>query len=208
MDRLEEAHNGNCVIANCTWLESALEVLSLNNIDKVKYATSIMDALKFGRQKFRNVMLVGRSNTAKTFMFKPLKNIFGDKLFENPAADKFGWNGIQNSQLVLLQDFRYSKDVIAWKDFLLLLEGETVKLPTPKNHHAEDIVIDSSNDIPVFATSGHSIEYSRFSPDYERETEMMDSRWNVIQFNHVFPQSQQRKIPACGRCFVELITQR
>ena len=208
MDRLEEAYNGDCVVDNCTWLASAEEVLALNKIDKMEYASAIMKALQFGRQKFRNVMLVGRSNTAKTFMLKPLQIIFGERLFENPAADKFGWSGVQNSQVIMLQDFRYSSDVIVWKDFLLLLEGETVKLPTPKNHHAEDIIISSTNDIPIFATSAHKIEFSRFSPHYERETEMMDSRWNIIRFHHVFSENEQRKIPACGRCFVDLITQR
>jgi hypothetical protein len=206
MDRLDEAYTSECVVESCTWLQSAKEVLQLNNITEREFAEAIFNSLKFGRRKFRNVMLIGRSSTAKTFMLKPLKNIFGDKLFENPARDKYGWNGIENCQVVLLQDFRYSKELIAWKDFLLMLEGETVKLPRPKNHCAEDIVIDASNDIPILATSGSRIEFSHFSPDFDRETDMMNSRWKIFEFKHVFEEKVQRNIPACGRCFAELVS--
>ena len=94
--------------------------------------------------------------------------------------DKYGWKGIETAQVALLQDFRYSKDLIPWGNFLLLLEGEKVSLPTAKNHTADDIHITTENDIPFFATAREKIEFSRFSANYEAETEMMDSRWYVI----------------------------
>lgn len=208
MERLEDAYNGECVINGCKWIECALEVLMLNKIEVKVFASSMLDAMRFGRQKFRNVLLVGRSNTAKTFLLKPLKVIFKERLFENPAKDKYCWTGVENAQVICLQDFRYNSDIISWSDFLLLLEGETVKLPTPKNHCAEDIVLDSANDIPIFATSKSKIEFSRFSSDWEAETEMMDSRWNIIKLSHVFTKDKQKDILPCGRCFVDLITRR
>jgi hypothetical protein len=207
MERLENALEvGTCAVADCIWLKCALEVLELNKIDRRVFGDAVMSLMRHGRSKFRNLMLVGRSNTAKTFMLKPLTKIYKDKIFENPSMDKYGWKGIENAQVALLQDFRYSKDLIPWGNFLLLLEGEKVSLPTAKNHTADDIHITSENDIPFFATARGKIEYSRFSADYEHETQMMDSRWNVIRFRHEFPQSEQISMQPCPHCFVKLIS--
>ena len=203
--RMEEALNGDFVVEGCEWMKCALEILTWNKIKRSDFSSAMSNAMRRGRQKFQNVIIIGRSNCAKTFLLKPLKNIFGERLFENPSNDKYGWQGVQNAQVICLQDFRYSKEMIVWKDFLLLLEGETVKLPTPKNHFAEDIVIDSTNDVPIFSTSSGRIEYSRFSPDYEVETEMMDSRWNIIRFTHTIKRDDQKNIEPCKRCFAELI---
>ena len=86
-----------------------------------------------------------------TFMLKPLQQIFGDKL-ENSS-------GIRNSQVVLLNDFQYQ-----------YRNHPGVRL----NHFAEDITLASSNDIPIVASSSAKIEFSRFSPNYQSETKMMD----------------------------------
>ena len=67
---VEKALGQPCVSqCNKLWLQSALEVLSLNNLNQCEF---------------------GPTNCAKTFMVKPLKSLFGDKLFENPSCDKFG----------------------------------------------------------------------------------------------------------------------
>ena len=44
-----------------------------------------------------------------------------------------------------------------WKDLLLLLEGETLKLPALKNLSAEDMII--CIDVAMFATSKAPIVY-------------------------------------------------
>ena len=208
LERLEEAYNGPCVVDGCQWLRRAKEVLDLNKISIPVFTKALYDCLYYGRQKFRNIMLVGRSNTAKTFMLRPLKNVFGDYLFENPSRDRFCWGPIQHAQVCVLQDFRYSKDQIVWGDLLLLLEGQTVNLVTPKSFNAADIKLGSDNDIPILATSIKKIEYSRFSPDFERETEMMDSRWNIFEFTHRFEGEGRIEMEPCGRCFAKFITSR
>ena len=73
-------------------------------------------------------------------MLKPLKLIFSDSIFENPANDKFAWVGSEKAKVFLLNDSKWSI-YITWHDMLLLLERETVKLPTSKNIYSEDIVI-------------------------------------------------------------------
>ena len=90
-------------------------------------------------------------------MLKPSKTIFKEKVFENPADDKFGWVGADKASVIILQDFRWSKDTIMWKEMLLLLEGETVKLPAPTNLYKEDVVIDT--DVAIFETSKAPTNY-------------------------------------------------
>ena len=150
------------------------------------------------------MMLIGRSNCGKTFMLKPLKCLFGEQVFENPSNDKFAWVGAESADVILLQDFRYSRDIITWKDLLLLLEGEKVKLPAPKNHFISDVVIDS--DVPIFATGKDKIVYKgAYNIDDSRETEMMNSRWRYIKFTHVFQKEDQKYIRPCGTCFAKLV---
>ena len=66
----------------------------------------------------------------------------------NPANDKYAWIGGDKAEIIVLQDFRWSSKLITWKDLLLPLEGETVKLPAPKNKFA-DVCI--KTDVPIFS---------------------------------------------------------
>ena len=70
-------------------------------------------------------MLIGQANTGKTLMLKLLQQIFGKKLFQNPANSKSGLLGVQDAQVILYNDYRWCEDNIPWTDFLNLLEGET-----------------------------------------------------------------------------------
>ncbi len=205
IDKVRNALKEECASGcNRRWFECATEVLQLNNIDKDFYAKSLKDSLINGRGKFRNIMLVGPANCAKTFMLKPLKYMFtAEELFENPSNDKFGWVGAEKASILILQDFRWSKDSIAWKDLLLLLEGETVKLPAPKNFYAEDIVMDG--DVAIFATSKVPVLYrGPYNTTDADEDAMMKVRWNTITFHHRFSQEDQKIVKPCARCFAEL----
>ena len=86
------------------WLKCAVEVLNKNNVHPYVYAAAVRDAIIKGRGKFRNIMLIGPTNCGKTFMLKPLENIFN--VFSNPANDKYGWVGADIAELILLQDYR------------------------------------------------------------------------------------------------------
>ena len=85
-----------------------------------------------------------------------LKHVFRDSIFENPPNEKCAWVGSEKAKVFLLNDFRWSEDLIPWHDMLLLLEGETIKLAAPKNIYIEDIVI--STDAAIFATSKSPIK--------------------------------------------------
>ena len=43
------------------------------------------------------------------------------------------WVGLDECEVAYINDFRWSTEIIAWIDFLLLLEGQKVHLPQPKN---------------------------------------------------------------------------
>lgn len=184
------------------WLNMAREVLEKNKIHEVIFAHTLREALTKGRGKKLNVMIVGETNTAKSFILQPLAKVFD--CFLNPAVDKYAWVGVNDKECILLQDFEFNKNLISWKSFLLLLEGTKLNLPAPKNHYSKDEVFES--DIPVFATSGQRIvAYNRLNQVDAQETKMMDTRWKYIEFTHQFPVEEQIRISPCGACFSKLV---
>ena len=160
------------------------------------------DLLTKGRGKFRNVMLVGCACSGKTFLLDPLCLLF--KAFVNPASDKYAWVGAEDSEVIYLNDFRWTSTLISWKDFLLLLEGHIVHLPAPKNQYSSNVCIDT--DVPIFANSSNPIIYQgRNGQIDERETEMMSVRWRVFEFSRKILQEEQKELSPCPRCFGELV---
>ena len=199
-DLLEETSKRQCVAGcNGAWLECANEILSNNSVDKGKFVEAAVCLLTKGRGKHRNLMIVGPANCGKTFILKLLTVLF--KTFENPRTGTFALVGVEDAECIFLNDFRWSPTLIPWHDLLLMLEGEVVHLPAPKTHSTRDIEL--AKDTPIFCTSKRPLIYINVVDD--RESEMMAVRWHIIYFNHQIPQ-EQRKIPACGRCFTELLS--
>ena len=65
-------------------------------------------------------MIIGRVNCAKTFMLKPLELIYN--VFSNLANCKYAWVGTESAEVILLQDYRWSRENISWNDLLLFTE--------------------------------------------------------------------------------------
>ena len=81
---LQEAGNEECLCATREdWLECARQVLQNNDIQE----------RTFGRGKYRNIMIIGPANCAKTFLLKGLSVI--NNTFCNPATGSFAWVGVQ-----------------------------------------------------------------------------------------------------------------
>ena len=204
MELIKAALDGDCV-PRCSkqWIESAKQVIKQNHINIHVFSSALRELLIKGRGKWRNLMIVGPANCGKTFLLLPLTTIF--KTFSNPATTTFAWIGVQDSEIIFLNDFRWSSEIIAWKDLLLLLEGQIVRFAAPKSQFARDIVLEK--DTPVFATSIAPIMYTGrcTSASSRMEDDMMDSRWRVFELRHQIPQREQKEIPPCGRCFAELV---
>ena len=199
---LSEAHEGQCTCnAKAEWHSCALQLLANNNIAVDNFANCVKQLLIKGRGKFRNIMLTGPANCGKTFLLNPLNKIFST--FTNPASTSFAWVGAEKAEVLFLNDFRWSPQIIAWHDLLLMLEGQLVHLPAPKSHFAHDLVFDK--DTPIFSTSKHQLVYVKGGVVDERETEMMAVRWKIFNFNRQILQEEQRDIDPCPACFARFI---
>ena len=147
-----------------------MEVLRNNHIHPYVSAASLRELLEKGLGKFRNMIIIGPANCAKSFMLKLLQGIY--KVFSNPANDKYAWVGAESAEAIFINDFRLSSELITWQNFLLLLEGEAVHLLSPKNHFAKDVCI--TTDVPLFATGKSEVTYiGKYNKTDDRETEMI-----------------------------------
>jgi len=183
------------------WLHMAEDILQRNNIQKLEFAEAVRNLLKNGRGKYRNILLKGPANCGKTFLLNPLNVVF--RTFTNPATTTFAWVGAAEAEVLFLNDFRWSPQIIPWHDLLLLLEGQEVHLPAPKTHYKQDISF--KGDTPIFCTAKDELSYVRGGVLDQRETEMMRVRWVVYSLYSQIPEEEQVSVPACSRCFSELI---
>ena len=94
--------------------------------------------------------------------------------------------------------------MICWKDLLLLLQGEPVKLPSPEDQFATDVCI--KTDVLMFAISKAKIEFiEKHNMRDNRETEMMDVWWKEFEFHQRTPRHEQKSIIPCLISFAKLI---
>ena len=180
------------------WLNLAKETLCNNGINIRDFAGAMCEAIENGRGKRRNVLLYGEGNCGKTFLLKPLCSIY--QTFSNPAKGTFAWLGVENAEIIFLNDFRWDEKYIAWADFLKLLEGDFIHFPAPKTSYAKDIFL--QNDTPIFATS---IDVFKKSLNATKENKMMALRWTSFQFHYEIDDKDIIRIDACPHCFAELI---
>ena len=199
---LEEARNGMCVDGcNGRWKAMAIETLQRNNIYVDHFTYHIRHALTTGRSKESNILIIGPANCGKTFLLKPLQKIF--QCFSNPATGTFAWVGVEECEVIFLNDFRYDQRIIAWQDFLKLLEGDEVKFAAPKTHFAKDISF--RGDSPIFCTSSEKFTYLKNGVVKEQETEMMESRWKTYTFHYQIKRSEMNFISPCSKCFADFV---
>ncbi|KAJ8021669.1 hypothetical protein HOLleu_38941 [Holothuria leucospilota] len=133
-------------------------------------------------------------------MFLPLTVIY--EVFSNPATNTFAWVRVEKAEVIFLNDFRWSQQLISWHDLLLLLEGGLVHFHAPKTHFARDLIL--TGDTPVFATSKHALVYIKAGAIDDVETEMMSVRWRQFILQSQIPVIEQ-VISPCGHCFANFI---
>ena len=137
----------------------------------------------------------------KNFLLKPLTKIC--QCFTSPTSGTFNWVGAENSEFLILNDFRWSDKIIPGVDLLNILEGEPIQVPVLKTHYAEDPYW--TKDTPIFATLKSWIRTYEGGQIDEVEIEMMESRWTVFVFHHQFTANTIVDIQPCVRCFTTLI---
>ena len=110
--------------------------------------------------------------------------------------------GVDEKEIIRLNDFKWRKDVIPSAQLLLLLGGDTVNFQVPKNHFMSDIEL--KHDTPIFATGCVDVMY-KCSEEAEEENKMMRSRWKTFHFTHQFPEETQLACSPRRWCYVNLI---
>lgn len=199
---LREAEQSPCTCETLgQWEQLALEIMRLNNLPLDGYTQAVLAALTLGRGKFRNIMHIGETNRGKTFLVKPLKEIFS--AFENPTHGNFNWLGVDLAEIIILNDLRWSTSILPWEQLLLLLEGETVKFQAPKNQYVQDVVL--THDTPIFATSRTDIEFKGGVLESKQENDMMATRWKTFKFKHQFTEDTQVECKPCKHCYASFL---
>ena len=82
---------------------------------------------------------------------------------------KYVWIEVDGKEVIFLNDFRWSSELITWERFLVLLVGEVVHFPLSKNNFSKDLTI--SSDVSIFANSKSKIKHA-YDPI---ESKMMDT---------------------------------
>ena len=202
IELLQESYHSQCVNdCNGKWLECALDVLKRNEIGLTSFCNTVYTALLHGRGKYRNVYICGPANTGKTFLISPLKIIY--QSFVNPATGTFAWVGAEEAEVIILNDFRWHPSIIAWGDFLQLLEGDTVHLPAPKSFSSTDI--EFNKDTPFFATSDAPLVLIKGGNIDQANSQMMTVRWRFFNLWRQIPEQDQKRLSPCPRCFARFI---
>lgn len=181
-----------------------MSTLEKNGIPLSSFSGAVVDLLVHGRSKGRNIFLVGRADSGKSFLVRPLEKMY--RALVNPAANNFSFAEIEGKEVVVLDDFRFANGKpIAWSDLLLLLDGGTVNFSLPRTHFSSDVCVPSSNTIPVFCTGKGLPVYAEGGHVDPIETEMLRVRFKVFVFHTQIPREGVRECPPCSRCFSELL---
>ena len=114
---------------------------------------------------------------------------------------------VPKKEVILLNDLKYERDgdrkVMAWHQFLNLLDGSPDQVAMPKSFRASDIEWTAKQ--PIFASA--SKEIAKITADghlYKDETYQKAERWVIFKLYHKFVKPDYSLIP-CGHFFAELI---
>ena len=141
------------------WL-SKVEVLVQNNLQYENFASAIKNALILGCRKETFFCMV-QLTAAKHFLLKLVCKILPNN-FLNPASSTFGWMGVENSNLIFLNNLRQKcpgskHGNNEWQDLLNMLEWLPITLPAPMKSCSKHIEL--SKTMPIFATSIDKVRY-------------------------------------------------
>jgi hypothetical protein len=183
------------------WGAAARDVLALQGASPL-FEKTVYSTLVDGRGKENNLWIFGAKDCAKTFVLRPLEQIY-DHL-TNAAAGQFALTDIHGKHVVIFHDFRWSesKNVLPWGDFLAWLEGGELRVPQPKSFKPSDTRY--TEDAPIYFTSSGPLIRIPGGQVLERETEMAAVRLKYMHFPHTIARPD-RKITRCATCFAQLV---
>ena len=199
MEILTEHRISSKCVCNGDYAKCATEILTENNIDIIEFKCAVIDALCEGRKKGNNIMIIGPANCGKTFILRPLTEVFD--CFVSPACGTFAWVGAEKAEVIFLNDLRWNDKLMPWQEFLNLLEGFPIHLQAPKTHYSEDILWDKKT--PIFATSSQKIRKYDNNLLNDVETTAMAKRWKYYSFSREI--QSPKEIQPCATCFANFM---
>ena len=120
------------------------------------------------------------------------------------ATGSFAWMGVEDAEIIFLNDFRWNPIIAAWADFLQASEGDIGYFPRPKTFCKQDVQL--TNDTPFLETADGSLVPALEGTAIDRANpNMMDVRWRMFDFWHQIPQAEQQKLISCEHCFAKFI---
>ena len=185
------------------WIPAANRLMDIQGIDSDSFRMAVLRALRLGRMKEVNVLIVGAPDAGKSFILKPLAKVF-KSFIRRGQHETFPLQGIHGHDICLLQDVRYETFGLPWDDWLAWAEGEPIMVRLPRNHYSESKLYTGT--APLFATMADAFSYpimearqtGRCIP---RENEQFRSRWNVITYPWPIPAAERDPtLHPCPHC--------
>ena len=175
--------------------------------EEARLIAAIIRTLQVGAEKFNHLFFYGPRNAGKSCAIDPVTYIFGAKLTHTRPAGKcnFPLQGIVNKKVAVLQDLRPQSMRIGWDSLLVLLEGQHVAVPMPRNVNSEDVTR-SAKGTPFFISGSDKLRIStedayREGVDVETQNAMMAARLRYFYFPHSRSKRDCKRCPPCGSCF-------
>jgi len=201
---LNAAIHGKCAPGcNKGWLSMGEDLLRRNSISHAVFSQAVESLLREGREKYRNLLLVGPHHCGKTFLLNPLNTIY--QTFTNPATSTefcmVGGRKLRNHFLKRLPLVGKSHPMAR---FTAATGRKSRSLTRPENP-LDPQDIEFTKDAPIFATSKDKIVYVKGGVMDSRECGMTRARWRIFKFQVQIPHDQQANILPYPSCFSEFI---
>ena len=90
--------------------KQSLQTLQHNDISVEKSRSAVKKLLHKGRRKFHNILIIGPGNSRKTLLLKQRSLV--NRPFVKTATFTFVWVGAEQAELLFLNNFRWSPQVI------------------------------------------------------------------------------------------------
>ena len=174
------------------------QLLVKNGLDG-RFQAEVLGALRAGRQKMRNVCLVGDANCGKSFLLKGLCEVF--YTYVRPDGGTHQLEDLLDKEVVFLNDFEFdckTKDWMTWQYFKNFLEGGKVTVSRPKNKGGN---LPFKADSPVFLTAPREVTLFRYGQEVKKETCQMQKRVNYLGLTYEVPDEEREEVAqVCGHC--------
>ena len=196
---LAAAAEGTCTCETPgRWAAAADDVVQRNGYVDREVQRAIFHALNLGRAKQRNLVLVGETNRAKSFLIEPVELVY--LCFTPPDTGSHQLADIAGSEVLFFNDFEWDSSLMPWCTAKNLFEGKDVKIAVPKvEKGAKNYMF--KYDAPILCTAPGPIEH----PRKPKETSQMDSRVRYMVLTHFFDPATCPEIKPCKKCWAQWV---